>query len=70
MAENTKQCPHDCIQCSMAQQILCTAQMSHDNTLRLHKMEAAMERLGVAEPLKDMTTIDGGGENRSVENQQ
>lgn len=70
MAENTKQCPHDCIRCSMAQQILCAAQMSHDNALQIHEMKETLERFGEAAPLRATTTSDGGGENRSVDKEQ
>lgn len=72
MADNIKQCPHDCTQCTMAQQILCAAQLSHDNALTLHQMEERLNAFGLGTnaekpaivEVEQKTTTDGGGENR------
>ena len=62
MAENTvKKCPHDCLKCSMAQQIYCTSQNTHDIAIMLAEWRGMMFG-GVGKV--NNSTEEGGAENR------
>lgn len=75
--DKIKTCPHDCTRCSMPQQILCGAQMSHDNALAIRRLENLIEERGLSkdaerpeiaiQTTEEKTTEDGGGENRPSE---
>lgn len=54
---NKKQCPHNCLQCGVLQQIYCTSQNVHDILMLLR------ESLGNADMVSN-STEEGGAENR------
>ena len=59
---NKKQCPHNCIQCGVLQQIYCTSQNVHDILMLLR------ESLGSAGMVSNSTDGDGA-ENRDPNEQ-
>lgn len=63
---NKKQCPHDCLKCSMIQQVYCTSQNTHDIAIMLHEMRDAM--FGSADKVSNSTDGDGA-ENRDPNEQ-
>lgn len=59
---NKKQCPHNCLQCGVLQQIYCTSQNVHDILMLLR------ESLGSADKVSNSTDGDGA-ENRDPNEQ-
>lgn len=76
----TRACPKDCRQCNMAQQLYCSTNLTFRSFEVMSKMLERLEQLevrindfrGSSEELVNpvasdvQSTIDGGGDNRSV----
>ena len=63
---NKKQCPHNCLKCTIMQQIYCTSQNAHDIAIMLREFHDAF--LGGANEI--IKNTDGDGVKNRAPNEQ